>query len=143
MWIGTGRRNETPLETDDGPREIAAKPEAEASPYAGRMAAAVSRTLSGIGAEDRFLLASYFLDRRTLKEVARMVRVHEATVSRRIGRLTEELRKQLLRNLQAGGLSRRAAEEALGTDPRDVEVNLRVILQGSQTKTFQEQRGSE
>ncbi len=125
-------RREMPLESDGGVVEFAVKAGAEAgaeaTPYAGPVAEAVSRTLGGMGAEDRFLLASYFLDRRTLKEIARMLRVHEATISRRIGRLTEELRKQLLRNLQAGGLSRRAAEEALGTDPRDVEVNVRAIL---------------
>jgi RNA polymerase sigma-70 factor (ECF subfamily) len=92
-----------------------------------------------LSAADRCLLASYFLDGRTLLEIARLLRVHEATISRRIKRLTEELRKQLMRNLQAGGLSHRAAEEALGTDPRDVEINLKGMLQGSQVEAFKGQ----
>ena len=42
-------------------------------------------------------------------------------------------------DLQRGGLSRRAAQEALGADPRDLSVNLKKLLQNSQTETFQEQ----
>jgi RNA polymerase sigma-70 factor (ECF subfamily) len=64
--------------------------------------------------------------------------VHEATVSRRLKRLLVDLRKQLLRNLESDGLSKRAAEEALGNDPRDIEINLRALLQSSQTSSFSE-----
>jgi RNA polymerase sigma-70 factor (ECF subfamily) len=97
---------------------------------------AVARTLQRLAAEDRFLLAAYFLDRHTLLQIARILHVHEATVSRRLKRLVADLRKQLLDNLQSGGLSRRAAEEALGADPRDLEINLRALLQTSQSASF-------
>ena len=90
-------------------------------------------------AEDRFLLAAYYLDGQTLKQIAGVLGVHEATVSRKLRRAIEEIRKQVLRNLQSSGLSRRAAEEALGADPRDLDVNLKKLLQNSQTETFQEQ----
>jgi RNA polymerase sigma-70 factor (ECF subfamily) len=43
------------------------------------------------------------------------------------------------RNLERSGLSRRAAEEALGADPRDLNVNLKKLLQNSQTEAFKEQ----
>ena len=124
---------ESPL--DENTDEVAAQANA-INPYAEALAKATGRTLTALSAEDRFLLASYFLDGRTLLEIARLLRVHEATISRRIKRLTEELRKQLMRNLQAGGLSHRAAEEALGTDPRDVEINLKGMLQGSHVEAF-------
>jgi RNA polymerase sigma-70 factor (ECF subfamily) len=39
-------------------------------------------------------------------------------------------------------LSKRAAEEALGTDPRDVEINLRSLLQTSQTASFSDKAPS-
>jgi RNA polymerase sigma-70 factor (ECF subfamily) len=65
--------------------------------------------------------------------------VHEATVSRKLKRLTEKLHKQLLQHLQANGISKRAAEEALGTDPRDLDINLRNLLQTSNSSTFYEQ----
>jgi RNA polymerase sigma-70 factor (ECF subfamily) len=127
---------ETPLDTLEpvAPETIAAAPELD------RLGGAVARTLKALDAEDRFLLASYFLDQRTLAEIGRLLKVHEATISRRLKRLTADLRKQLLRSLEAGGLSRRAAEEALGADPRDVEVNLRKLLQSSGNQPFPEGR---
>jgi RNA polymerase sigma-70 factor (ECF subfamily) len=97
--------------------------------------------LGSLPPEDRLLLASYFLDGRTLLELARLLRVHEATVSRRLKRLTGEIRKSLLKDLQAHGMSRRAAEESLGTDPRDLDTNLRKILQTSPPTTFSQQAG--
>jgi len=84
------------------------------------------------------LLSSYFLDRQPLAQIARVLHVHEATISRRLKRLLTDLRKRLLQQLQAGGSSKRAAEEALGNDPRDLEINLRALLQSSQTTSFSE-----
>ena len=104
-----------------------------------QLTAAVDRTLRGIGAEDRFLLSAYYLDRQTLLEIAQTLGVHEATISRRLKRLADSLHKQLLENLISASLSKAAAEEALGTDPRDVEINLRKLLQTSQTSTFSNQ----
>ena len=90
---------------------------------------AIKMTLSEASAEERFLLSAYYLDQHTLQEISSVLRVHVATISRKLKRATERLRKQLLRTLKARGLSRRAAEEALGTDPRDVDINLRKLLQ--------------
>jgi RNA polymerase sigma-70 factor (ECF subfamily) len=99
--------------------------------------------LRALPAEDRFVLSAYFLDRQSLLDISRVIRVHEATVSRRLKRLTGDLRKQLVHHLQAGGLSKRAAEEALGADPRDIELNLRALLQTSQTPPFSDKTASE
>jgi RNA polymerase sigma-70 factor, ECF subfamily len=93
---------------------------------------ALKMTLSAASAEERFLLSAYYLDQHTLEEISGVLRVHVATVSRKLKRSTDRLRKQLLRTLVAQGLSRRAAEEALGSDPRDIEINLRTLLQNSQ-----------
>jgi RNA polymerase sigma-70 factor, ECF subfamily len=101
-----------------------------------RLTDAVSRSLQGLASEDRYMLSAYFLDRQSLLEISRVLHIHEATVSRRIKRLVADLRERLLQNLEAGGLSKRAAQEALGTDPRDIELNLRAVLQTSQTPTF-------
>ena len=89
------------------------------------------------------MLSAYFLDRQSLLEIARVIRVHEATISRRLKRLVADLRKQLMQHLQAGGLSKRAAEEALGVDPRDIELNLRALLQTSQGPPFFDKTASE
>jgi len=131
---------ETPLDDFDSP---APAPAADATGGATVLANAVGRTLEGLDPEDRFLLVAYYLDRQTLLEISRTLNVHEATVSRRIKRLLAGLRNQLIRNLLAGGLSRAAALEALGTDSRDVEINLRALLQTSQRSPFQDQRATD
>lgn len=97
---------------------------------------ALPQALAGLVAEERFLLSAYFLDEHTLLEVSRALGVHEATVSRKLKRATKHVRKELLRALVARGLSRRAAEEALGSDPRDVDVNLRKLLQIPSSETY-------
>ena len=103
-----------------------------------RLGACLTETLSLLTPEERFILSAWFLDRRTLLEISRVIGVHEATVSRRLQRLTSRLHKELLSRLQAHGLSRAAADEALGTDPRDLEINLRSLLQASQSDAFPE-----
>ena len=104
---------------------------------------ALKMTLSEASAEERFLLSAYYLDQHTLHEISRVLRVHQATISRKLKRATERLRKQLLRTLTARGLSRRAAEEALGTDPRDVDINLRKLLQKSEGAPISDQEGKD
>lgn len=108
------------------------------------------------GPEERFLLASYYLDGRKLHQIAAMLGVHEATVSRKLKRVTEALRKQIVRALERHGLSRRQAEEALATDPRDLTapdsalpgdsdreyLKLKELLQTSQPGPFKEQAES-
>lgn len=99
----------------------------------------LTTALGSLEPEERFLLSSWFLDRRTLLEISHILRVHEATVSRRLQRLTARLHKELLTNMQASGMSRAAAVEALGTDPRDLDINLRSLLQVSQPAAFLKQ----
>jgi RNA polymerase sigma-70 factor (ECF subfamily) len=99
---------------------------------------AVHAALRQQPAEERFLLASYYVDERTLAEIGQIVHVHEATISRRLRRATDAVRKQLIRNLETNGMTRRAAEEALGTDPRDLDLkmDLRKLLQSSESEPF-------
>jgi RNA polymerase sigma-70 factor (ECF subfamily) len=106
-----------------------------------QLSSAIQSTLDQCDAEDRFLLASYYLDQRTLLEISKILHVHEATISRRLHRTTERLHKELVRHLQSQGLSKRAAEEALGADPRDIELNLRCLLQTSSSQPFSQEEG--
>ena len=105
-----------------------------------RLSEAIETALQGQPAEERFLLAAYYIDGRTLAEIGALLRVHEATISRRLRRITDAVRMQLLRNLEKSGMSRRAAEEALGTDPRDLDLrmNLKKLLQISNAGSFPE-----
>ena len=130
-------RRETPLEdTDFAAATSSPTPTTETLSHLGDSLAETLRTLAP---EDRFLLSAYFLDQRTLLEISQLLRIHESTVSRKLKRLTAGLHQQLLKRLQASGMSKRAAEEALGTDPRDLDLNLRNLLQTPTTGTFSNQ----
>jgi RNA polymerase sigma-70 factor, ECF subfamily len=90
---------------------------------------AVCQTLASVSAEERFLLASWYLDQRTLADIARQLHVHESTISRRLDRLTGTLRKRVRKRLQAAGLSSRDCEELmLELDVRDLSVNVAASL---------------
>ena len=99
---------------------------------------AVEQALRRQDAELQFLLASYYIDGRTHAEIASVIGVHEATLSRKLHRAIGAIRKQVLRNLGNSGLSRRAAQEALGADPRDLDIHLKNLLQNPPPETFQE-----
>jgi RNA polymerase sigma-70 factor (ECF subfamily) len=136
-------RRETPFDpvVHDKPREaVDAHPVPEELSTLGK---ALAMAVSGLSAEDRFLLAAYFLDGRTLRQIGQLLdpTVHESTVSRRLKDLLDAVRKQVLGNLQTQGLSKRAAQEALEADPRDLDVNLKKLLQASQNETFRERTG--
>ncbi len=133
-------RREQPLEEIDAP--TADVPPQTPGAELSQLERAIEQALLERDAEERFLLAAYYLDGQTLFQIARVLGVHEATVSRKLRRATDDTRKQVLRNLERGGLSRRAAQEAMGADPRDLQVNLKKLLQHSQTEAFKEQAGS-
>ncbi len=123
-------------QTEEGVQFAAADPE----PVRGsdpRLEAATDAALGELSSEDRFVLASYYLDGRTLAEIARMLGLHESSISRRLDRLSTALRKRILTGLRERGMSHAQAVEALETDVRDVQVNLRERLtQDSGDKSF-------
>jgi RNA polymerase sigma-70 factor (ECF subfamily) len=111
-------------ESEEGTQFAAADPEPVAT-VDPRVEAATDQALSALSSEDRFLLASYYLDGRTLADIARTLGVHESTISRKLDKLAKSLRKHILAELGKRGMSRRQAEEALEVDVRDLRLNLR------------------
>ena len=102
---------------------------------------ALDEALAYLSGEDRTVLSAYYLDGRTLAEIARMLGVHESTISRKVDKLAKALRKQILAGLVRRGLSRRQAEEAIEVDVRDLQVDIRRSLtQESPVATFSEKR---
>ena len=129
------RRRLTSLEEEQEAGAQFAAPPANAEPVADpRLAQATDAVLAALDAESRYLLAAYFLDGRTLAAIARTLATHESTVSRKLARITAEIRRQILRQLKAAGMSARAAEEALNIDIRDLEVDVRARLQAQARK---------
>jgi len=94
-----------------------------------RLPAAINRCLDELPAEDRFLLASYYLDHRTLADLARQLHVHESTMSRRLERIAATLRKRVRKRLLASGLSARPCDELLDDlDVRDLDIDVTAKL---------------
>jgi RNA polymerase sigma-70 factor (ECF subfamily) len=90
---------------------------------------AIAQTLVEVSGEERFLLASYYLDQRTLASIGRQMGVHESTISRKLEKLTGVLRKRIRKRLQAAGIgSRRCDELLLELDVRDLDVDVAEYL---------------
>jgi RNA polymerase sigma-70 factor (ECF subfamily) len=129
-------------ENEDGERFAAAEPEPVASADS-RLESATDTALAALPSEDRLVLAAYYLDGRTLAEVARMLGVHESTISRKVDKLAKTLRKKILAGMMQQGMTRRQAEEALEVDVRDLQVNIRRSLaQESSPAAFSEKNES-
>jgi len=125
-------------ESEEG-TQYAATTVAPAIPLDTRLERATDDALRSLSAQDRFVLASYFLDQRTLAQIARTLSVHESTISRKVEKLTKGVRKQILKNLIRHGMGRRQAEEALSADVRDMTVDIRASLaQDSVAPAFSE-----
>jgi RNA polymerase sigma-70 factor (ECF subfamily) len=88
------------------------------------------------------VLASYYLDDRTLTEIGKLVGVHESTISRRLEKLLKGLRKQVIAGLVARGMNRHQAEEALESDVRYLQVDVGKKLQENRPAAFQGDKGS-
>jgi len=99
-----------------------------------RVAVAIAQTLAELNHEERFLLASYFLDQRTLADIGRQTGVHESTVSRKLDRLTGTLRKRVRRRLQSAGVHPLRCDELLREmDVRDIDVDVGANLKQERT----------
>jgi RNA polymerase sigma-70 factor (ECF subfamily) len=125
-------------ENEDGVQFQVPDSEPVASPDS-QVESATDEALGALSSEDRLVLAAYFLDGRTLADIARMLGVHESTISRKLDKLAKSLRKQILSGLTRRGLSRRQAEEALEVDVRDLQLDIRRSLaQESPDRAFSE-----
>jgi len=131
-------RRETSLEAavEDGAQFAASEPEVAVVDQRVEMAA--SAELDALDPEDRFVMAAYFLDQRTLAEIAKLRGVHESTISRRLERISTGIRKGIRQRLVKLGMSSRQAEEAMkSVDVRDLRVQVRETLQqGIQNSPF-------
>lgn len=120
-----------------------AAPESEPASNADpRLESATDAALAALSAEDRVVLAAYYLDDRTLAEIAGMLGVHESTISRKLDKLTKTLRKKIVAGMVQRGMARRQAEEALDVDVRGLRIDIRRSLaQEPQNAAFSRKEG--
>jgi len=90
-----------------------------------RLQEATDEALASLSAEDKFILASYYLDDRTLAETARLVGVHESTISRKVEKITAATRKAILAGMVQRGMSRKEAEQTMDVDVAELAVDVR------------------
>jgi RNA polymerase sigma-70 factor, ECF subfamily len=96
-----------------------------------RLIEATDQSLAALSPEDKFILVNYYLDNRTLAEIARLQAVHESTISRRLEKITASLRKAILSALMQRGMSRREAQQTMEADIADLAVDVRGRLMRS------------
>lgn len=110
-----------------------------------RLDAATQEELAALQSDERFLLAAYYLDRRTLADIAKLLRVHESTVSRKLDRIAAALGMRIRKRLVHAGMSSRQAEEAIeGVDVRDLRLPVAETLrQGTQTAAFYKEKSGD
>jgi len=90
-----------------------------------RLEEATDQALAALAAEDKFILAGYYLDGRTLASLARLLGVHESTVSRRLDKITTAIRKAILAGLRKRGMSASEAKQALEVEVSDFSLDVR------------------
>jgi RNA polymerase sigma-70 factor (ECF subfamily) len=138
-------KRETSLETaiEDG-RQFPAEP-AQNITADSRVAAATVSELAALDAQERFLLAAYYLDRRKLAEIAQLLCVHESTISRKLDRAATGLRKRIRKRLILAGMTSRQADEAMQeVDVRDLPVEVTETLkQGTHEGSFYKKKAGE
>ena len=139
MLFRSRHRRETPLDEHEEPvaasnmqTVTAGDPSADGA----ILRKAVEDALHELNPEECFLLTAYYLDGRTLRELAPLLMTHSSTVHRRLERLAAQLRKHVLKSLRRAGVDRRHAQEMLSIDVRDLDIPLKKILQLSSSQMF-------
>jgi RNA polymerase sigma-70 factor (ECF subfamily) len=85
-----------------------------------RVRETTDQALASLPAEDKYIMASYYLDGRTLAEIAQVLGVHESTISRKVEKITATTRKAILSGLMKRGMSRKEAEQSMDVSPAHV-----------------------
>jgi RNA polymerase sigma-70 factor, ECF subfamily len=139
-------RHETSLDAalDEGIQFESREPDLSVTDPRAETAAAAE--LTALSAEERLLLAAYYLDHRALAEIAKLQGVHESTISRRLERVTIGLRKRIRKRMIDTGMSPRQVDEGMqDVDVRDLRVRVTETLrQATEDLSFyKEKSGNE
>jgi RNA polymerase sigma-70 factor (ECF subfamily) len=82
--------------------------------YRDAVAAALGRAINDLAPRERLLLAYYYYDEMTLREIGQLFDVHEATISRWLAKVHKRVRKLVEKGLaREHGFNRREITEAI------------------------------
>ena len=85
--------------------------------------------LSLLNDEDKLVIQLYYLQHVNLKDLGRLLKVHESTVSRRVEQICKKLQKSVERHLRdTFHINRREIQDVIQTALSQDEINLKQML---------------
>lgn len=97
--------------------------------YRSAVTNALGKALNEIEPRERLLLAYYYYDEMTLREISGMFDVHEATISRWLAKIQKRVRKLVEKSLARDhGFNRREVSEAIELAAEQMDINVREYL---------------
>jgi RNA polymerase sigma factor (sigma-70 family) len=113
-------------------KTLPAKPKADwepadpnRTPYLRLVADALKQAISSLNLLDRTRLISYYLKDLTLAEIGKAMNEHEATVSRKLERVRQELKEKVIAILKSG----RATENGQASQPGLDDAQIRLCFE--------------
>lgn len=100
-------------------------PDPERPRYLALVRQALGRAVAALAARDRLRLGCYYVQELTLAETGRLLKEHEATVSRHLARTRRTIRDEVERQLRDGGLTEvqiAACLASVAGDPGPLDV---------------------
>src|SRR5690349_10032348 len=99
-----GIEDEESLEKASGPKHKTdwEPPDPQRARYLRLLAAALKQAIASLDLLDRTRLISYYLKEHTLAQIGKATNEHEATVSRKLERIRQELREKVIAILKSG-----------------------------------------
>jgi RNA polymerase sigma-70 factor len=100
--------------------------------YRDAAADALKQAIAALEPRDRLLLAYYYYDEMTLKDIGLLFEVHEATVSRWITKVQKRTRKLVEKSLARDhNFNRQEVSEAISLAAEEMNINVREYLYDS------------
>ncbi|HVG20401.1 MAG TPA: sigma-70 family RNA polymerase sigma factor [Blastocatellia bacterium] len=117
------------LAADAGDRHAAPEVSFVNERYRSAISDALRRAISELESRERLLLAYYYYDEMTLREIGRLFDVHEATISRWLTKIQKRLRKLVEKGLaHEHHFNRREVSEAIELAAQQMDINVREYL---------------
>lgn len=127
--VGSAESSGTQKARNLGPRTGTDPPDPDRARYLGLLQGVLLAVLEALDPRDRMRLAFYYVHERTLAEIGRILREHEATVSRKLDRTRHELRRNVERALREGRVTPDGAARTAGLSDAQIRLCFEYALE--------------
>ncbi|HET9533134.1 MAG TPA: sigma-70 family RNA polymerase sigma factor, partial [Blastocatellia bacterium] len=111
--------------------------------YRAAVSDALRRAISDLEPRERLLMAYYYYDEMTLREIGQLFNVHEATISRWLTKVQKRTRKLVEKSLARDHhFNRREVTEAIELAAERMDINVREYLYESAAAEREAERGT-